>query len=61
MNELYKMDVDDIMIQTTERWLQEWNMRDDFNNDPTLYYCKYQPNQCDDISVVVADIIPIIY
>jgi len=61
MNELYNMDVDDIMIQTTERWLQEWNMRDDFNNDPTLYYCKYQPNQCDDISVVVADIIPIIY
>lgn len=61
MNELYKMDVDDIMIQTTERWLQEWNMRDDFNNDPTLYYCKYQPNQCDDISVIVADIIPIIY
>jgi serine/threonine protein phosphatase PrpC len=61
MNELYCMDVDDIMIQATERWLQEWNMRDVLNNDDTVYYCKYQPYQCDDISVVVADIIPIIY
>ena len=61
MNELYYMDVHDIMRQTTERWLQNWNMRDDLNNDYSVHHCKYLPNQCDDISAVVADIIPIIY
>lgn len=61
MNELYYMDADDIIIQTTDRWLQQWSMIDILNNDNTIHQCKYTPKQCDDISVVVADIIPIIY
>jgi len=61
MNELYYMDADDIIIQTTYRWLQQWNMIDVLNNDNAIHQCKYTSKQCDDISVVVADIIPIIY
>jgi len=55
------MDAEDIMKQTTDRWLQTWKMQDLLNNDTKIHYCSYQPRQCDDISVVVADIIPIIY
>ena len=58
---LWGMDADAIMKQTTERWLQKWNMVDVLNNDPTIHYAKYEPYQCDDIAVVVADIVPIIY
>ena len=61
MTELYYMDAEDIMKQTTDRWLQTWKMQDLLNNDTKIHYCSYQPRQCDDISVVVADIIPIIY
>jgi serine/threonine protein phosphatase PrpC len=61
MLQLWGMDADAIMKQTTERWLQKWNMVDVLNNDPTVHYAKYEPHQCDDIAVVVADIVPIIY
>jgi serine/threonine protein phosphatase PrpC len=61
MLQLWGMDADAIMKQTTERWLQKWNMVDVLNHDPTIHYAKYEPYQCDDIAVVVADIIPIIY
>jgi hypothetical protein len=59
--QLWGMDADAIMKQTTERWLQQWNMIDVLKNDPTIHSAKYQPFQCDDIAVVVADIVPIIY
>lgn len=59
--QLWGMDADAIMKQTTERWLQKWKMVDVLNNDPTIHYAKYEPYQCDDIAVVVADIVPIIY
>ena len=55
------MDADTIMKQTTERWLQPWNMVDLLNNHYEINYAKYEPYQCDDIAVVVADIVPIIY
>ena len=61
MTELYYMDAEDIMKQTTDRWLQPWKMIDLLRNDSKVHHCTYQPRQCDDISVVVADIIPIIY
>ena len=61
MTELYYMDAEDIMKQTTERWLQPWKMIDLLRNDSTVHRCSYQPRQCDDISIVVVDIIPIIY
>lgn len=61
MLQLYDMDADSIMKQTTERWLQQWMMLDVLNNDPTIHYATYNPQQCDDIALVVADIIPIIY
>ena len=61
MLQLWGMDADAIMKQTTERWLQKWNMVDLLNNDDTVHYAKYEPHQCDDIAVVVADIVPIIY
>lgn len=61
MTELYYMDAEDIMKQTTERWLQPWKMIDLLRNDTTVHHCTYQPRQCDDISIVVVDIIPIIY
>jgi serine/threonine protein phosphatase PrpC len=57
--QLYSMDAADIMKQTTERWLQNWIMMDVLNDDPTIHYAKYTPRQCDDIAVIVADIIPI--
>jgi len=61
MNELYYMDADDIMEQTTQRWLQQWKMQDVLNRDCSIHHYSYQPKQCDDIAVVVADIIPIMY
>jgi len=61
MTELYYMDADDIMKQTTDRWLQQWKMQDLLNYNTTIHHCSYQPRQCDDISIVVVDIIPIIY
>jgi len=61
MLQLWGMDADAIMKQTTERWLQPWNMVDVLNDDDTVRYAQYQPHQCDDIAVVVADIVPIIY
>ena len=58
---LWGMDADAIMKQTTDRWLQTWNMIDELKNSIIVHRAKYQPYQCDDISVIVADIIPIIY
>lgn len=59
--QLWGMDTDAIMKQTTDRWLQTWNMIDELKNSTIVHRAKYQPYQCDDISVIVADIIPIIY
>jgi serine/threonine protein phosphatase PrpC len=61
MLQLWGMDADAIMKQTTDRWLQPWNMVDVLNHRDTVRYAQYQPHQCDDIAVVVADIVPIIY
>ena len=60
MLQLWGMDADAIMKQTTERWLQTWNMMDALNNSTIIRRAKYQPHHCDDIAVVVADIIPIL-
>ena len=61
MLQLWGMDADAIMKQTTDRWLQTWNMVDALNNSTRIHRSKYQPCHCDDIAVVVADIVPIIY
>jgi serine/threonine protein phosphatase PrpC len=61
IKELYGMDAEQIMNKVVDRWLQPWNMIDRLNNNPIIHYSKYKPYQCDDISVAVADIIPIIY
>jgi serine/threonine protein phosphatase PrpC len=61
ISQLYEMDAEKIMNQTVERWLQPWNMIDRLNNNSIIHHSKYKPYQCDDIAVVVVDIIPIIY
>jgi hypothetical protein len=61
ISQLYEMDAEKIMNQTVERWLQPWNMIDRLNNNSIIHHSKYKPYQCDDIAVIVADIIPIIY
>lgn len=59
MKQLYSKNVDEIMFQTTNRWLQEWNMQDLLNNNPDIIQCKFEPKHCDDVAIIVADIIPI--
>jgi serine/threonine protein phosphatase PrpC len=59
MNKLSRKNVHELMEQTTNRWLQTWNMQDLLNNDTDIIQCNYAPNQCDDIAIIVADIIPI--
>jgi serine/threonine protein phosphatase PrpC len=58
VNNLYHMDAPTIVEQTTNRWLQLWNMRDVINNKPMIQ-CRFTPKQCDDIGVFVSDIKPI--
>ena len=59
VNNLYNMDATTIVEQTTNRWLQLWNMQDAINNNKQSVKCKFTPKQCDDIAVYVADIKPI--
>jgi serine/threonine protein phosphatase PrpC len=59
MNRLYKMDAHTIVERTTNRWLQEWNMQDLLNHNQTVIQCNFTPKQCDDIAVVVVDIVPV--
>ena len=61
IGELYGMNAEQIMNKVVDRWLQPWNMIDRVNNNPIIHHSKYKPYQCDDIAIVVADIIPIIY
>lgn len=61
LNQLYGMNAEQIMNQTVNRWLQPWNMIDRLNNKTNFLVCQYKSYQCDDIAIVVADIIPIIY
>jgi len=60
MKNLYLKNVNDIMEQTTNRWLQEWNMQDLLNNNPTIVKSKFTSKHCDDIAIIVADINPIL-
>jgi hypothetical protein len=60
IEQLYTKNVDEIMIQTTDRWLQEWNMQDLLNNNTEIIKAKFTYKQCDDIAIIVADINPII-
>lgn len=58
MNRLYKLDAEKIVERTTSRWLQDWNMQDLLNHNQEIIQCKFTQKQCDDIAVVVVDIIP---
>jgi serine/threonine protein phosphatase PrpC len=58
MNRLYKLDAEKIVERTTFRWLQDWNMQDLLNHNQEIIQCKFTQKQCDDIAVVVVDIIP---
>ena len=59
MNELYKMEGNDILQFALSRWLQKWNMyRLESPNDITV--ASYVRHQCDDIGVVVMDILPVV-
>jgi serine/threonine protein phosphatase PrpC len=57
VNNLYNMDANAIVEQTTNRWLQMWNMHDVLNNKKNVQG-KFTPHQCDDIAVFIADILP---
>jgi len=57
VNNLYNMDANAIVEQTTNRWLQMWNMHDVLNNKKNVQG-KFTPQQCDDIAVLVVDILP---
>lgn len=57
VNNLYNMDANAIVEQTTNRWLQMWNMHDVLNNKKNVQG-KFTPQQCDDIAVFIADILP---
>ena len=57
VNNLYNMDANAIVEQTTNRWLQMWNMHDVLNNKKNIQG-KFTPHQCDDIAVFIADILP---
>jgi serine/threonine protein phosphatase PrpC len=59
MKNLSKKNVNEIIKQTTDRWLQKWDMQDVLNGNTDIIKCSFTPKQCDDISVIVADIIPI--
>jgi serine/threonine protein phosphatase PrpC len=59
MKSLSTKNANELMKQTTERWLQKWNMQDVLNNNEAIMRYSFTPKQCDDISVIVADIIPI--
>ena len=51
------MTADEALAFVKGRWLQEWNMGE--NEDSTEFYKgKYETWQCDDISLVMVDIIP---
>jgi len=59
MSELYKMEGNDILQFALNRWLQKWNMfRLESPNDITV--ASYVRHQCDDIGVVVMDILPVV-
>jgi serine/threonine protein phosphatase PrpC len=58
LRDLYKKNIQDIMTQTTNRWLQEWNMQDLLNNDTNVFKGRFTTKQCDDIAIIVADIVP---
>ena len=58
MKDLYNKNVDDLMEQTTNRWLQEWNMQDLLNNNQNIVKSRFTSKYCDDIAIIVADIIP---
>jgi hypothetical protein len=57
VNNLYNMEANAIVEQTTNRWLQMWNMHDVLNNKKNVQG-KFTPHQCDDIAVFIADILP---
>ena len=58
MKDLYNKNVDELMEQTTNRWLQEWNMQDLLNNNQNIVKSRFTSKYCDDIAIIVADIIP---
>jgi serine/threonine protein phosphatase PrpC len=59
MNELYKMEGNDILQFALSRWLQKWNMfRFDTPDDITI--ASYERQQCDDIGFVIMDILPVV-
>ena len=59
MNKLYRMEGNDILQFALSRWLQKWNMyRLESPNDITV--ASYERHQCDDIGVVVMDILPVV-
>ena len=59
MKKLSTKNADELMDQTTNRWLQKWNMQDVLNNNPDIRECNFTSKQCDDVAIIVADIIPI--
>lgn len=59
MKRLYKLDAPTIVERTTNRWLQEWNMQDLLNHNEEIIQCRFEQKNCDDIAVVVVDIVPV--
>jgi serine/threonine protein phosphatase PrpC len=60
IEQLYTKNANEIMKQTTDRWLQEWNMQDLLNNNTDIIKAKFTSKQCDDIAIIVADLNPIL-
>jgi len=51
------MNADEAMAFVKNRWLQEWEMAD-YEDSTEFYRAKYKTWDCDDISLVMVDIIP---
>jgi hypothetical protein len=47
----------DLLDFAVKRWLQEWNMYPDADNDEFVA-CSFTSNQCDDVGIVTIDIVP---
>lgn len=58
MNSFASKTSDELLKFSVGRWLQEWEMYRD-KTTKIFHKCAYTRNQCDDVSVVKIDIIPI--
>lgn len=59
MKMLSSMNGNDILQFAINRWLQPWNMFKE-NNPTDITIASYRKEQCDDVGVIVMDILPVV-